>query len=489
MAVRKRRLAGPIRPGESQESFKRRVAEAARAGRNNKNLETINSDPTLGQILPAVKAKKDVSTSVRNQIIRYFSDYISEEIPGFGKKTPNAEKFRRYTGLTGDVSPDAEVDIAQFSKLTGIKLSQSKILKDSAAAAFETKVSGIGTGNTGISFTAVDLGQRGSDAFNLTEQQLKKIGRTNISGKDAYDFIFTNNLISGKGNQLIRAIEAKFENLLVVNAYDTEKTGKRSLELRFVQSPLKAVNLRDADSFTDYISLRIRPRTESSKSMKAAGRTQKQIVSYRIEAVPTKKLTATWKYKPITDQVLKAHKGAFSTGSKIYILKRIQQYANDPKNRNAKEKVKDLIAFTEALAQEFKEGGFTPLTVSTTLKPPKNLGLKEGRGALVGKTSAESRPQRFISGVQLTQLVQKRLGKTMRKFGDPETPDLTERTGTFRNSVNIIANYRKGVIMYYYNPVYDSLNKYGYKPSEQVGRATREVVQALYARAFNIVKG
>ena len=58
MAVRKRRLAGPIRPGESQESFKRRVAEAARAGRNNKNLETINSDPTLGQILPAVKAKK-----------------------------------------------------------------------------------------------------------------------------------------------------------------------------------------------------------------------------------------------------------------------------------------------------------------------------------------------------------------------------------------------------------------------------------------------
>ena len=54
--------------------------------------------------------------------------------------------------------------------------------------------------------------------------------------------------------------------------------------------------------------------------------------------------------------------------------------------------------------------------MKTTLKPPKNLGLKEGRGALVGKTSTEARPQRFVSGVQLSQLVQKRLGQTMRKF-------------------------------------------------------------------------
>ena len=35
----------------------------------------------------------------------------------------------------------------------------------------------------------------------------------------------------------------------------------------------------------------------------------------------------------------------------------------------------------------------------------------------------------------------------------------------------------------------DNLNRYGYRPSEQVGKATREVVQGLFARAFNIVKG
>ena len=141
MAPRKRQLAGPIRPGETDAQFRARVAAAARQRRKDTKIETINSDPTLGQIMPAVKAKKQVTTAVRTQIIRYFSDYISEEIPGFGKKTPNAAKFKQYTGLEGDVSPDAEVDINQFAKTTGIRLSQSKILKDSAAAAFETKVS------------------------------------------------------------------------------------------------------------------------------------------------------------------------------------------------------------------------------------------------------------------------------------------------------------------------------------------------------------
>jgi hypothetical protein len=205
--------------------------------------------------------------------------------------------------------------------------------------------------------------------------------------------------------------------------------------------------------------------------------------------LPKPKLTNSWEYKDITKQVVKAHAGAISSGAEIYIRRRIQQYANDPKNKAKSDTVTDLLAFTESIAAEFKEGGFTPLTIKSELRPPKNLGLKTGKGALVSQNINEKKPQRFISGVQLAQLVQRRLGKTMRKFGDPETPDLTERTGRFRGSVNIIANYRKGVIMYYYNPIYDNLNKYGYNPSDQVGKATREVVQSLYARAFNIVKG
>lgn len=448
------------------------------------SLTQTNTDPNLGNIRQKVKAKKDVSTQIRNQVIRYFSDYISEEIPGFGKKTPNAQAFRNYTGLTGDVSPDAEFSITQFEKVTGIKVSQTNVLKSANAddvGFFETKVSGLGT-SSGISFTALDLGGSKDPASRgVIESALTKLGKTNLSGKEAYDLIFSDNNLRGKGNQIIKAIEAKFENLLIVNAYDTEKKG-RNLQLNFVQSPLRNVNLRDPISFTRYIDLRIRPRTK-----RVAGSDQRVVTSYRVEAKPTRELQKAWQYKDITKQVLKAHQGAFSSAAKIYIQNRIKQFAT---TGAPKEKVTELLAFTEALAQEFKEGGFTPIVVKSTIKPPKKLGLKDGTAVLLNDLKEpRQRPQRFISGVQLTQLVQQRLGKTMRKFGAPQAPDLTERTGTFRSSVNIVANYRKGVIMYYYNPIYDSLNRYGYKPSEQVGKATREVVQTLYARAFNIVKG
>ena len=469
---------------ESQSAFERRT-------KGSKSSITItNTDPQLTKVATKARAKKDISSTVRSQITRYLSDYLSEEIPGFGKKTANSQQIKKYTGLTGDVAPDAEVNVKEFEKTTGIKLSQSRFLKDQQAALFETKISGLGS-SSGVSFTAPELGRAGTAEFDLAQKELDKIGKKNITGTEAYNFIFKNNLLSGKGEQIIRAMEAKFENLLIVNAYDIEKKGGRKLQFNFIKSPLAAVNLRDPVSFTDYISLRILPRYESSKRAIKAGRTPntREVVSYRIEVLPKPKLTNSWEYKDITKQVVKAHAGAISSGAEIYIRRRIQQYANDPKNKAKSDTVTDLLAFTESIAAEFKEGGFTPLTIKSELRPPKNLGLKTGKGALVSQNINEKKPQRFISGVQLAQLVQRRLGKTMRKFGDPETPDLTERTGRFRGSVNIIANYRKGVIMYYYNPIYDNLNKYGYNPSDQVGKATREVVQSLYARAFNIVKG
>ena len=96
--------------------------------------------------------------------------------------------------------------------------------------------------------------------------------------------------------------------------------------------------------------------------------------------------------------------------------------------------------------------------------------------------------QRFISGVQLTQLVQKDWEEQWNDSVIPKLQTLKKEAGRFRTSVEIIADYRKNVIAYRYNPLYDQLNKYGYKPSDQVGRATREVVQTLFARAFNIVR-
>jgi hypothetical protein len=104
-------------------------------------------------------------------------------------------------------------------------------------------------------------------------------------------------------------------------------------------------------------------------------------------------------------------------------------------------------------------------------------------------TEKQSSKQAFISGVQWTVLTQRRLGQTMLRIGEPEPPELKERSGRFRGSVRVFANYRTRTLQYLYNPLYASLKDYGYRPDLQVETAIREVAQSLYAQKFNIVRG
>ena len=108
-------------------------------------------------------------------------------------------------------------------------------------------------------------------------------------------------------------------------------------------------------------------------------------------------------------------------------------------------------------------------------------------------TIADARPnyQSFLSSIQWTALVQARLGDTMERTGEPEPPDLKERTGRFRSSVSITANYRKNLIYYTYLPLYSSLERYGYMPNLQVETAIREVAQRQFADEFRFtaIKG
>lgn len=97
--------------------------------------------------------------------------------------------------------------------------------------------------------------------------------------------------------------------------------------------------------------------------------------------------------------------------------------------------------------------------------------------------------QSFLSSIQWTALVQARLGDTMERVGNPEPPDLKERTGRFRSSVNIVPNYRANLLYYTYLPLYSSLERYGYRPDVQVETAIREVAQRQFARKFDIIKG
>lgn len=128
-------------------------------------------------------------------------------------------------------------------------------------------------------------------------------------------------------------------------------------------------------------------------------------------------------------------------------------------------------------------GGSIPVTKATL-----NVDSAEDK---LAKTTGDKKPskQAFISGVQWTVLTQRRLGQTMLRIGEPEPPQLKERSGRFRGSVRVSANYRTRTLQYLYNPLYASLKDYGYRPDLQIETAIREVAQSLYAQKFNILRG
>jgi hypothetical protein len=76
----------------------------------------------------------------------------------------------------------------------------------------------------------------------------------------------------------------------------------------------------------------------------------------------------------------------------------------------------------------------------------------------------------------------------MKTFGPPNPPYLKERSKRFRRSIEVSPDYRKNILTYTYLPLYQSLERYGYKPNIQVETAIREVAQSLYTRRFNIRK-
>ena len=111
-----------------------------------------------------------------------------------------------------------------------------------------------------------------------------------------------------------------------------------------------------------------------------------------------------------------------------------------------------------------------------------------------GKTKRKQpKPQRFISGAQISALVQDRLKKIMPqgpRRGPPLSPNiLTERTGRFRRSIMVIPRYRENIMRYWYDPIYMSLVNTPRNPDVLISNTIRQVVQGLFGRQFAIVRG
>jgi hypothetical protein len=160
-------------------------------------------------------------------------------------------------------------------------------------------------------------------------------------------------------------------------------------------------------------------------------------------------------------------------------LSSLEQLKKDFDNLSFGKKVKVSVQGSKSISIAIPTGGSIPVTRAT---------LDINRAEQQLQQTAQEPKQKFISGVQWTVLTQRRLGETMLRLGEPEPPELKERSGRFRSSVQVFANYRTNTLQYLYNPLYSSLKRYGYRPDLQVETAIREVAQALYAQKFNIIR-
>ena len=73
--------------------------------------------------------------------------------------------------------------------------------------------------------------------------------------------------------------------------------------------------------------------------------------------------------------------------------------------------------------------------------------------------------------------------------GPPLSPTImTNRTGRFRRSIQVIPRYRANVMRYMYDPIYMSLLNTPYNPDQLVSNTIREVVQTLFGRQFAVLR-
>ena len=101
------------------------------------------------------------------------------------------------------------------------------------------------------------------------------------------------------------------------------------------------------------------------------------------------------------------------------------------------------------------------------------------------KLPKKYKPVQGPSILDITMLVRGRARLKMRRgSGAPTPPKIYERSGTFRGSIEAIANTRNNTIDYFYLPYYDSLQKYGYEIEGLVTDSIRAIAQERLGRQF-----
>lgn len=451
-----------------------------------------------------IKRLTGKAAKLRSEVIRRVSDVVSESI-GVGKKVTDKQKSEyEKMGVYKRAAPDALIDMDDFNRKylqdSQVKVSQSEYLKGQATAELKTETPTLkrdlarqkegplgpaGRTPEAPEFSAITMS---TSTFVEQFEELNKMKSATGSTPIANQLILTDGFKPVR-DQLLRNVKAKMENILLLDIQDLEKGAKDVL--RFYPGQLKDADFLPENLLKNFsFAFNFKTDKIKDKSGKQIGETNR----WRLQVKPTEALRQKI-FKggiDLTDKLRKLHQGKLAQTILDTTVATLQAQVKE-KPRSS-EDINAFLSLFVAFAKEFEKGGLTPYvikqTVQAVLPNAQDLsGKAKFRQGKRGRGRNALRQQRFISGVQLAKLVQQRMGQTISKSGEPTPPNLTERTGRFRSSINILADYRNNIIAYKYNPLYKSLEKYGYLPEQQVAAATREVVQTLFGRRFNIVRG
>ena len=429
---------------------------------------TINGKPIakhVADVTKAISAGKKKNLKVRNDVLRLFSDFIATRGPF--KDASGSSAFTKPSA-----APDMQGSLKSFEDYFGTAVAPTTL---SGGAQAYAEVKQRISKDTSTTITSIQLG--GSDlskfesTFGLAGYQKTDTGKfsyigTTISSLKSATLVKYIQSRPELEREIVTRAQEKFQNAVYINYLDKRhnnkptisvlKDAKSVLRLNSITSPYLEITAR-------VISLAASPTINLQIKLSAAG--EKELADKSV------------------DVSSKFHE---SLGK--YVATRFVKYAMD----NRLGKIKDFDQYIKeciTLANEFADSSHTPIEYQSRLAASKagvlaqNISMK---GARTAKQVSKSTPQKFISSAQWTALVQNQLKQTMRKGGVARQPDLIERSGRFRGSIRVVANYRANLLKFYYMPLYSHLQAYGYNPDQQVIRSIREVAQKVYARQFNV---
>jgi len=170
----------------------------------------------------------------------------------------------------------------------------------------------------------------------------------------------------------------------------------------------------------------------------------------------------------------------------------LHKYLEKPiKNITASGDIGKILGMGISLAP----GGRTPITLIYNLYNPKlNYRPLKGTPKVTStKKTKERKRSQFISNVQLSAILQKRLEEVMPRFSEPQRPTPRYVTGKLAKSFQMMANYRAGLIGFYNTPpasgYVDELNQNGWMLDKTLVEPTiRVITQQLFGRQFKVLR-